>query len=92
MKTMKTTKMTRKHVLAGLLGSACLALVSCAGGSLAAAGAKPYPYDTCIVSGNKLGSMGDPVTKVHQGQEVKFCCQPCVKKFEANPERYLSKI
>ena len=36
--------------------------------------------------------MGNPVTKVYDGQEVKFCCRPCVAKFEANPSKYLSKL
>ncbi len=53
---------------------------------------KPYPSDVCIVSDNKLGSMGKPVTIVHNGQEVKFCCKPCVAKFNRNPEKYLKKI
>lgn len=53
---------------------------------------KPYPLDICIVSGNKLGSMGKVVVKSHEGQEIKFCCKPCVKKFEANPAKYLAKL
>lgn len=57
-----------------------------------AADVKPYPLKTCLVSGNELGSMGKPVTKVYNGQEIKFCCKPCIKKFEANPEKYLSKL
>lgn len=72
-----------------LVATAAL-LVSCAGTGIT--GAKPYPKDTCLVSGNKLGSMGDPVTRVHQGQEVKFCCKPCVAKFEKNPAKYLAKL
>ncbi len=52
----------------------------------------PYPLKTCIVSDNDLDSMGGPVTKVHKGQEVKFCCKPCVKKFDANPEKFLKKL
>ena len=57
-----------------------------------AAEVKPYPSDVCIVSDNKLGSMGKPVTIVLNGQEVKFCCKPCVAKFNRNPEKYLKKI
>ena len=53
---------------------------------------KPYPLDVCLVTGNSLGSMGDPVSIVYEGQELKFCCQPCVKKFRANPEKYLKKL
>ena len=57
-----------------------------------AAEAKAYPLTTCIVTGNELGSMGKVITKVHEGREIRLCCKPCVKKFEANPDRYLSKI
>ncbi|MEN3939792.1 hypothetical protein WJU23_00740 [Prosthecobacter sp. SYSU 5D2] len=78
------TKITTVIAIA-LMG---LAMTSCA----TSGGAKPYPLDTCIVSGNKLGSMGTPVTKVHQGQEVKFCCEPCVEEFEENPAKFMAKL
>jgi hypothetical protein len=65
------------------------AIATCAS---SAAEVKPYPSDICIVTDNKLGSMGKPVTIVHNGQEVKFCCKPCVAKFNRNPEKYLKKI
>ena len=57
-----------------------------------AAVTQAYPLDVCIVSGEPLGSMGDPVVLVHEGQEIKFCCDSCQPKFEANPEKYLSKL
>ncbi len=53
---------------------------------------KPYPLNTCLVTGNELGSMGTPITKVYDGQVIKFCCEPCVKKFEANKAKYLAKL
>ncbi len=53
---------------------------------------KPYPLDVCIVSGEALGSMGEPVVKVYDGQEVKFCCQACVPSFEADPRSYLKQL
>lgn len=53
---------------------------------------KPYPLDYCIVSGEKLGEMGEPVVKTYGGQEVKFCCNMCVPKFEANPAAFLAKL
>lgn len=52
----------------------------------------PYPLETCIVTDNKLGAMGDEVTMVYEGQEIKFCCKPCKKKFEKEPARYLPKL
>ncbi|MFT5470765.1 MAG: hypothetical protein ACI8UO_005896 [Verrucomicrobiales bacterium] len=54
--------------------------------------AKPYPLENCIVTGNELGSMGKPYRIVHEGQEVKFCCKPCVKKFNADPAKHLAKL
>ncbi|GAB4327549.1 MAG: hypothetical protein Kow0074_22950 [Candidatus Zixiibacteriota bacterium] len=57
-----------------------------------AATVKAYPLDYCLVSGEKLGSMGDPVVKVYDGREVKFCCRMCVSDFEANQAVYLAKL
>jgi hypothetical protein len=55
-------------------------------------GTKPYPLDTCLVSGEKLGSMGEPVVIIHEGREIKFCCDTCVPDFKKNPEKYLPKL
>lgn len=83
-----------KSIILRLSAATAIAvLASCAaGGSSPVAGAKPYPLTTCLVTDNSLGSMGSPVTKVYKGQEVKFCCRPCVAKFDKEPERYLAKI
>ena len=59
---------------------------------LANAAVKPYPLQTCLVTGNKLGSMGTPIAKTYGDQQVKFCCKPCVAKFEKNPDRFLAKL
>lgn len=75
-----------------LMASAFLASCAGAGAGTTASDVKPYPKDTCIVSDNKLGSMGTPVTKVYADQEVKFCCKPCVAKFEKDPQKYLAKL
>ena len=53
---------------------------------------KPYPLDTCIVSGEKLGEMGKPHVIQHNGQEIKFCCKDCVKEFNKDPDKYLKKL
>lgn len=52
----------------------------------------PYPLDTCIVLGGKLGAMGDPVVIDHNGREVRFCCAGCKPKFLADPDPYLKKL
>ena len=58
----------------------------------AAAAAKPYPLKICIISGDELGGHGEPVSKVYEGQEVKFCCKPCIKKFDKDVAGNLKKI
>jgi hypothetical protein len=78
----------------GLLFTSCAStgVTPASGGTAASGGIKPYPKTTCIVTGNELGSMGPVITQVYQGQEVKFCCKPCVKKFAANPAKYLADL
>ncbi|MEQ9616548.1 MAG: hypothetical protein RLN60_00770 [Phycisphaerales bacterium] len=51
-----------------------------------------YPLDTCVVSGGKLGSMGDPIEHIHQNRLVRFCCASCVPTFEKNPEKYTAML
>ena len=52
----------------------------------------PYPLDTCIVSGDKLGSMGDAITVVREGQEFKVCCKGCIKDIDKDVAKYLKAI
>ncbi len=53
---------------------------------------EPYPLGTCPVSGQPLGSMGDPVVKMYDGREVRFCCGGCIEKFESDRAGYWKKI
>ena len=53
---------------------------------------KPYPLDTCVVSGEKLGGMGEPVTFTYEGREVKLCCKDCRKDFDKSTAKYVAKI
>ena len=53
---------------------------------------KPYPLKTCIISGDKLGEMGDPYVYEYKDREIKFCCKGCVKDFKKDPEKYIKKI
>ncbi|HCT45241.1 MAG: hypothetical protein CMJ35_08395 [Phycisphaerae bacterium] len=53
---------------------------------------QPYTLGTCPVSGEELGSMGDPIIKVIDGREVRFCCNMCVPKFEKDSARYFKQI
>lgn len=78
-----------------LLGGIAAAIVGCGDGSSARAlppGTKPYPLKTCIVTDNDLGSMGDEQSFIYEGKEVKLCCEPCMKKFNKNPTKFMAKI
>ncbi|MCB1221390.1 MAG: hypothetical protein H7A35_00770 [Planctomycetales bacterium] len=52
----------------------------------------PYALASCPVSGEELGSMGDPIHYNYQGRDIEFCCQSCVPKFEADPAKYIAEI
>ena len=54
--------------------------------------ADSYLLSTCVVSGEALGSMGQPIIIHHEGAEVRLCCKGCVKKFNADPAKYLEKL
>ena len=52
-----------------------------------------YPLATCpVMSGARLGSMGDPVVKDYDGREVRFCCAGCPAGFERDLEASLEKL
>jgi YHS domain-containing protein len=53
---------------------------------------KPYPLETCVVSGEKLGEMGKPFVYQYEGREIKFCCKNCLKDFKKDTAKYIKKI
>ncbi|MDR1011895.1 MAG: hypothetical protein LBM04_12370 [Opitutaceae bacterium] len=60
--------------------------------AFADAGAK-----TCPVSGEKLGSMGEPRAYTHKeagkpDRTILLCCEMCVKSFVENPAKYLARL
>lgn len=82
-------------VLVGLTTVACSAPEPALRKTLSvpvSAKAKPYPLKTCIVTDNDLDSMGGEISRNYDSQQIKFCCKPCIKKFEANKAKYLAKI
>lgn len=52
---------------------------------------EPYALDVCVVSGESLNAMGNPVVKIHEGREFRFCCKSCVGQFESDPAKYIAK-
>ncbi len=83
-----------KHVSAAVLVLSFLTapLVSLAADQKAAVKPKPYTLKTCVISGDKLGEMGEPYVFVYEGQEIKLCCKSCLKDFKKDPAKYLKKI
>jgi YHS domain-containing protein len=53
---------------------------------------RPYPLTTCLVSGEDLDSMDERVSTVYEGQVFEFCCKPCLKKFNKDPEKYQAML
>lgn len=47
---------------------------------------------TCPVSGEELGSMGDPVPVSVGSQTIYVCCQGCAKRALADPAMTLSAV
>ena len=85
----------KRFLFLSLYALGALLIASCSGDGERvddASTAAPYPLQTCIVSDEPLGSMGDPVVIVHEGKEIKFCCDSCQPKFEAEPAKYLPKL
>jgi len=51
-----------------------------------------YPLEVCVISGEELGSMGEPVDYVYGTRLVRFCCKSCVKSFEKAPDKQLARV
>jgi YHS domain-containing protein len=51
-----------------------------------------YPMKTCPISGEELGSMGEPVIVEHEGTTVKLCCKKCITKFNEDPAKYTAMV
>ena len=56
------------------------------------AAAKPYPLKTCVMSGEELGSMGDPIVLIVGDQQIKLCCDGCIEDLKADPAKALAKL
>ena len=46
----------------------------------------------CPVTGAELGSMGDPIKVLIDGQPLYLCCRGCLAKVKKDPNTYLSKV
>ncbi len=53
---------------------------------------KDYPADHCVMSGNKLGTMGEPVNYIFANRLIRFCCTDCIKSFRKDPLKYTAML
>lgn len=44
----------------------------------------------CPVSGSPVGDLGTPTSAIYKGQTIMLCCKTCLRKFNANPEKYVA--
>ncbi len=88
-------KLIQKIHIATLSAVLAFGLVACTeekDGDKPAPSSDGYSMTTCPVSGEKLGSMGDPVVMTHEGTSVKLCCDHCTDKFKADPAKYVAMV
>jgi YHS domain-containing protein len=85
-------KILRPFLVAVLFVSLCAAASTAIAGDTNTVKLKPYTLKTCIVSGDKLGEMGEPFVYAYKGREIKFCCKGCLKDFNKDPEKYIKLI
>ena len=50
--------------------------------------AAAYPLKMCVVTGDEIGDT--PVDVNYQGRTIRLCCKSCVRKFNANPAKYVA--
>ena len=58
----------------------------------AASPVKGYPLETCVVSGESLAMMGEPVAVEIDGTVVHLCCNHFVEDVKRDPAMYLSIV
>jgi YHS domain-containing protein len=75
-----------------LAGFAAAPIITLADDAKPDAKLKPYPLKTCVVSGEKLGEMGEAYVYKYKDREIKFCCKDCVKDFNKDPAKYIKKL
>ena len=88
----KTMKMKTTLLLIALASGLSITTLLGADSKEAKDKVKPYPLEKCIVSGEKLGSMGAPYVLTNGTQEVKFCCKGCLKDFNKDKAGFMKKI
>lgn len=82
-----------KLIIGAILVLTCVAIpLAARAGDSTNAPVKPYPLDTCLVCGMKLGEMGEPCVFVYKGQEIKVCDKSEEVDFDKDPGKYMKKL
>lgn len=84
--------MKTKRIITLTGGLFALALVACSDQPSAPEASTGGAQKVCPVSGEELGSMGEPVVVFHEGKEVKLCCDSCVADFKADPAKFAAMV
>ena len=80
-------------IVFSLLFPATVLLPSCTTSVAKGERPKPYPFDHCAVIKKPFDEEdGAKYRRVHDGYCVEFCCIPCVKAFDVNPEAFMGPI
>ena len=90
---MNATTRALPLISSSLLLIMAFALIGC-GGAASDSGPSEeafYPIDfaSCPEMTLTVGSSMIPYTHVHEGITIKFCCKPCLPKFQKDPEKYM---
>lgn len=61
-------------------------------GSVASAEEAVMLNKFCPISGEAVGSMGEPFKIEHEGKTYQLCCGMCAKDFQKDPQKYIEMI
>lgn len=53
---------------------------------------KTYPTETCVVSGEALGSMGKSIDIMYGHRLVRLCCKGCMRAYKKDPAATVAKV
>jgi YHS domain-containing protein len=85
-------KNIKRIAVIAMVAAICAAAGAAHAGDTNTVQTKPYPLDTCLVCGMKLGDMGKPYSFVYKGQEIKVCDKSEKADFDKTPDQYLEKL
>jgi YHS domain-containing protein len=82
-----------KLLIGTILVATCAAIpLAARAGDSTTPPAKPYPLQTCLVCGMKLGDPGEPYVFVYQGQKIELCQKSEKATFDKDPDKYMKKL